>query len=448
MAMFVLTGISPAPAQCAEFVTAAPKEMGFSPERLKRLDTLIRQAVDDRQYGGAVVLLARHGKVVHLQSYGEPNLTAGAGGDKNSIFRLYSMSKPLAGAAMILLYEEGKWSPKDPISKFIPEFASLKVFKDVDGFGQIRLEEPEHAPTMRELMTHTAGFIYGGGSSPVDRFYRDEQGRGIVNGSPTLHAMIERLAKAPLLYQPSTRWIYSVSVDIQGYIIEKLSGMTMPEFLKRRLFEPLGMQDTGFYVPKEKWNRLATLYRVRENDKGGAITAEAVSDDDMTKANLGRGRDFRQEPSLPSGGGGMVSTAADYFRFAQMLLNGGELNGVRVLAPSSVKLMMSDHLPENMTSAYESDPVLNNTPRLGMGYGYDGAVVIDPGKADVPMGKGSYLWEGGLGTWFWADPVNDIVFVGMVQRTQFPGDKAPPTFTDLQELSRAVVYQALLKPEP
>jgi len=419
--------------------------MGFSTERLKRLDTLIRQAVDDRQYGGAVVLLARHGKVVHLESYGEPNLTAGTAGDKNSIFRLYSMSKPLTGAAMMLLYEEGKWSPKDPISKFIPEFASLKVFKDVDGFGQIRLEELEHAPTMRELMTHTAGFIYGGGSSPVDPFYRDQQGRGIVNGSPTLHAMIERLAKAPLLYQPSTRWIYSVSVDIQGYIIEKLSGMTMPEFLRRRLFEPLGMQDTNFYVPKEKWNRLATLYRVRENDKGGAITAEAVSDDDLTKANLGRGRDFHQEPSLPSGGGGMVSTAADYFRFAQMLLNGGELNGVRVLAPSSVKLMMSDHLPESMTSAYESDPVLNNTPRLGMGYGYDGAVVVDPGKADVPMGKGSYLWEGGLGTWFWADPVNDIVFVGMVQRTQFPGDKAPPTFTDLQELSRAVVYQALLE---
>lgn len=322
MATFVLTGISPAPAQSSELVTAAPKEMGFSTERLKRLDTLMRQAVDDRQYGGAVVLLARHGKVVHLESYGEPNLTAGTAAEKNSIFRLYSMSKPLTGAAMMLLYEEGKWSPKDPISKFIPEFASLKVFKDLDDFQQIRLEEPEHAPTMRELMTHTAGFIYGGGSSPIDPFYRDGQGRGIINSRSTLHAMIEHLAKAPLLYQPSTRWIYSASVDIQGYIIEKLSGVTMPEFMKRRLFEPLGMQDTDFYVPEEKWKRLATLYRVRENDKGGAITAEAVSDDDLSKANLGRGRDFHQEPSLPSGGAGMVSTAADYFRFAQMLLNG------------------------------------------------------------------------------------------------------------------------------
>jgi CubicO group peptidase (beta-lactamase class C family) len=259
--------------------------------------------------------------------------------------------------------------------------------------------------------------------------------------------MIEHLAKAPLLYQPSTRWIYSVSVDIQGYIIEKLSGLTLPEFMKRRLFEPLGMQDTDFYVPKEKWNRRATMYRVRENDKG-AITAEAVSDDDINKA-LGGFPDWHQQPSLPSGGGGMVSTAADYFRFAQMLLNGGELNGVRVLAPSSVKLMMSDHLPENMTSAYKrvDTNAPSNTPRLGMGYGYDGAVVIDPGKADVPMGKGSYLWDGGAGTWFWVDPVNDIVFVGMLQRMQFPDDKAPPTFTDLEERSRAVVYQALLKPE-
>jgi len=426
-------------AHSAHLPPATSDKVGFSPQGLERLDSVMQRAVADRQYGGIVILLARHGKVVRFESFGKPNLSAGQSGGRESIFRLASMSKPITGAAMMMLWDEGKWSPKDAISKFIPEFASLKVYKDLDDFGTVRVEEPEHPPTMRELLTHTAGFSYGFGSSPVDELYRGNSGKSILDPHSSLQAMIGRLARAPLLYQPSTRWVYSLSVDIQGYIIEKLSGMTLPEFLKRRMFEPLGMKDTGFYVPKEKWSRFATMYRVRQN-KVGAVVSEALSNDGQPVSLLPL--DYRQEPSQPSGGGGMVSTAEDYFRFAQMLLNGGELNGVRVLSPAAVKLMISNHLPDSMTAEYKR--IVTNTPRLGMGYGYDGAVVVDAGKADLPLGNGSYLWDGAFGTWFWIDPVNAIVFVGMVQRTAFPGDKQPTTYTDLQELSKALVYQALL----
>lgn len=422
----------------AELLTVAPDKVGFSGERLERLDALMRQAVTDRQYGGIVVLLARHGKVVRFESFGKPNLSGGSSDDRESIFRLASMSKPLTGAAMMLLWDEGKWGPKDPISKFIPEFGSLKVYKGLDDFGAVQVEEPEHAPTMRELLTHTAGFSYGFGASPVDQLYRDGAGRNVLDPHSSLRAMIERLARAPLLYQPSTRWVYSLSVDIQGYIIEKLSGMTFPEFLRKRLFDPLGMKDSGFYVPKEKWSRFATMYRVRQNENG-VVAADALPNDQPLEFLP---LDYRQEPSQPSGGGGMVSTAADYFRFAQMLLDGGELNGVRVLSHAAVKLMISNHLPDDMTANYKR--LVTNTPRLGMGYGYDGAVVVDAAKADLPVGNGSYMWDGAFGTWFWIDPATDIVFVGMVQKTALAGDKRPDTYTDLQELSKAVVYQALL----
>jgi len=438
MIMSALAGIQSARAQGTDLPIATPEKVGFSSERLKQLDALMQQAVADKQYGGIVVLLARHGKVIRFESFGKPGRTEYA---KEAIFRLASMSKPITGAAMMLLYDEGKWGPKDPVSKFIPEFASLKVFKDLDDFGRIRVEEPEHAPTMRELMTHTAGLSSGFGSSPVDQLYRDKAGNSIFDPRSSLQAMIQQLAKAPLLYHPSTRWVYGISVDIQGYIIEKLSRMTLPEFLRKRLFEPLGMKDSGFYVPKEKWNRFATLYRVRESDKG-EVTAEALSND-YSPIELFP-LDYTREPSQPSGGGGMVSTAEDYFRFAQMLLNQGEFNGVRILSPAAVKLMTSNHLPDNMTSAYKS--IVTNTPRLGMGYGYDGAVVIDAAKADLPIGNGSYMWDGAFGTWFWVDPANDIVFVGMVQRTALPGDKLPDAYTDLQELSKVVIYQALLRP--
>ena len=414
---------------------ATPESVGFSSERLKRLDAVMQRLVDEKEYAGGGTLVARHGKVIHFAALGKKDLASAAPLEKDSIFRIFSMTKPVTAAAMMTLYEEGKWSPQDPISKFVPQFAGLKVYKGVDSVGRMMLEDPVHPPTMRELMTMTAGFGYGGDSTPADKLYQDDQGRSIfLSGS--LQAMIDRLAKAPLLYQPSSRWMYSLSVDIQGYIIEKLSGMTLPEFMKKRLFEPLGMKDTDFYVPSDKRNRFVTLYKM--DDKDELVSADVAS----------FGYNFDHEPSLPAGGGGLVSTAADYFRLAQMLLNGGELDGARILGPQTVKLMTSNHLPDSLMGEFQGGGNMFNHPRAGLGYGFDGAAITDTGQADVPIGKGSYLWDGAAGTWFWIDPTYDIVVVGMVQRLGWwaKGNVmgAPPY---AEQLCMAATYQALMTPD-
>lgn len=413
----------------AEPHLASPESVGFSSERLQRLDALLQRVVNEKEYAGVVTLLARHGKIVHLKAFGKSELASGTPMATDAIFRIFSMTKPITGAAMMMLYEEGRWNPQEPIYRYIPEFAHLKVYKDLDGFGSMVLEDATHPPTMRELMTHTAGFSYGWGPGPVDRSYRDEHDGSIFSGD-SLQTVIERLAKAPLSYQPGSRWQYSLSVDIQGYIIEKLSGISLPEFMKKRLFEPLGMKDTDFFVPADKRKRLAALYRMSD---GG----------ELVPADTGPRGKYDEEPKLPLGGGGLVSTAVDYFRFAQMLLNRGELDGVRVLGPRSVDLMTSNHLPEGIRVDFNGVQM-----RPGIGYGFDGAVITDPDKAVVPIGKGSYLWDGAAGTWFWIDPVYDIVFVGMVQRlgwsTRTANQELPP---DLEELTRAVSYQALVKPD-
>ena len=427
---FTVSGLPLASAHAGvELRRASPESVGFSTERLAHLDALMQRVVAAKDYAGVVTLLARHGRVIHYKAFGKADLARGTALEKDGIFRIFSMTKPITGAAMMLLYEEGKWSPQDPLYRYIPEFAHLKVNTRLNGFDAMVLEEPTHPPTMVELLTHTAGFAYGWGDGPVDRLYRDQQNRTIfLSGS--LQAMIERLSKAPLLYQPGTRWIYSLSVDVQGYIVEKLSGMTLPEFMKKRLFEPLGMADTSFYVPPEKRGRLTTLYKM--SDQGELAPAEPIL-----------GIQYDQTPALPEGGAGLVSTAADYFRFAQMLLNKGELNGTRILGSRTVELMMSNHLADSVQVEFGGIQM-----RPGIGYGFDGAVVTDPARAAVPLAKGAYFWDGAAGTWFWIDPTADIVFVGMIQRLGWtsgtPERPAPP---DLQELSRAVTYQALVHPE-
>src|ERR1700733_13223022 len=306
-----------------DLTVVKPETVGFSSERLERLHALMQEAVDKKYQAGMVTILARHGKVVDYRAYGERDMASHAPMTKDTIFRDYSMTKPVTAVAMMILYEEGKWLPSDPISKFIPEFKDLKVLKGLNADGKMILADPDHAPTMRELMTHTAGFTYGFfGDTPVDAMYRDQK----VLQSANLHEMVEKLAKIPLAYQPGTRWRYSVSMDIQGYIVEKLSGKSLPDFMRENIYQPLGMKDAGFFVPQEKRDRFMTLYRSGPN---GDLVADA---------NAGPNpRDYDHVPTLPSGGGGMVSTAEDYYRFASMLARGGELGGARVLAPASVK---------------------------------------------------------------------------------------------------------------
>jgi len=398
-----------------------PEALGFSSERLERLHAGMQREVDQKQLAGIVTILARHGKVVEERTYGKKDIASGAPMTKDTIVRIFSMTKPVAGVAMMILYEEGKWHPLDPVSKYIPEFAHLKVFKGVDDSGNMILEDPVHPPTMHELMTHTAGFTYGFfGDTPVDKMYRDQQ----VWQSQSLQEMIDKLAKIPLLYQPGTRWVYSASMDIQGYIVEKLSGQSLPDFMQQHIFGPLAMKDTGFFVPKEKRNRFATLYASGQNGELSAPGATAT--------------DYVTQPSMPSGGGGMVSTAQDYLRFAQMLLNGGELEGVRILAPATVELMTSNHLAASlMTGEFSIGPAIM---RPGLGWGYDCAVYTNPLEADAPVGKGTFFWLGAADTWFWVDPTNELIFVGMTQRMIGPGEP------NVEALSQPLVYQALLKP--
>ena len=405
-------------ATLAPLPTAAPQSVGFAPSLPENMDAGMQALIDQKALAGIVTLVARHGKVVQHKAYGVASLETGAPMKLDTIGRIYSMTKPITGVAMMMLYEEGKWQPGDPIAKHIPEFANLKVYAG-EKDGQPVLEEPVHPPTMGELMSHSAGFTYGAfGNTPVDQMYRKNN----PLEAPSLQGMIDRLATLPLLYQPGTKWVYSVSVDIQGYLVEKLSGKTFPEFLRTRLFEPLGMIDTAFYVPAGKVSRTATVYAY-DKAKAGLAPAEPI---------------VTTPPGLPSGGGGLYGTAADYFRFAQMLLNGGEFNGKRILKKTSVDMMRTNVL---------SDTALNSKSGIGpaqfspaQGFGYDFAVVLDPDAAKRQVGKGTYWWWGIAGTWFWIDPANDVVFVGIIQRRGgFPGA------ANHEDISRRVIAEALPK---
>jgi len=424
----IALGLSTAPAQqpsapaVIDMTPVSPESVGFSSERLERLHTFIQSVVDKKELSGAVTILARHGKIVDYRTYGVQDFSSGVPMSKETIFRDYSMTKPVTGVAMLILYEEGKWLPSDPISKFIPEFANLKVFAGLDSTGKMILVAPDHPPTMRELMTHTAGFSYGDGDGPVDVMYQKLD----IRHAATFKQMIDGLAQVPLNYQPGTKWRYSLSMDIQGYIIEQITGQSLPDFMRDHLFVPLGMRDAGFSIAADNRARFATLY---ENDGHDGLKADTTNGSGMG--------DFLNPPTRPSGGGGLISTAEDYYRFAQMLGNSGKLGGVRILAPSSVRLMDTNHLPASMLTG--EFHVGSQTFRPGLGYGYDCAVLFDPQTADLPDGKDTFFWDGAASTWFWVDPTNDIVFVGMIQRI---GGGKP----NMEYSTRPLVYQALTDP--
>ena len=399
-----------------------PESVGFSSGTLEELDPAMQGIIDARHLAGVVTLVARHGKVVQHKAYGLQDIVTRTPMQVDTIVRVYSMTKPIAGAALMMLYEEGKWQPSDPIAKHIPEFANLKVFSGMDANGQPILVAPSHRPTMGELMSHNAGFTYGlFGNSPVDKMYQADN----PLDAPSLQAFIEKVARMPLLYQPGEKWVYSVSVDIQGYLVQKLSGKTLPDFLRDRIFTPLGMKDTGFMVPVSKLSRVSTIYAW----------------DQASKALKGAPHDpgISRMPGLPSGGGGLYSTAADYFQFAQMMLNGGELNGKRLLKRSTVAMMRTNVLNEQTLNSKSGIGPVHLSPELG--FGYDFAVMTDPAALKSPLGKGTYWWWGIAGTWFFNDPTNDLLFIGMIQRRG-----GAPGAVNHEDAARAVVYKALVDP--
>ena len=405
-------------ATLAPLPQATPQSVGLFSDLPANMDAAMQSLIDKKHLAGIVSLVARKGKVVQHKAYGFQDADSQTPMRTDTIAKIYSMTKPITGVAMMMLFEEGKWKPSDPIAKHIPEFANLKVFAG-DKDGVMVLEDPAHPPTMGELMSHTAGFTYGlFGNTPVDLIYR----KNSPLAAPSLQGMIDRLASMPLLYQPGTRWVYSVGVDIQGYLVEKLSGKTFPEFLRTRLFEPLQMIDTAFYVPAGKHSRVATIYAY-DKTKGGLAAAPGES---LVTAM----------PGLPSGGGGLYSTAADYFRFAQMLLNGGELDGKRVLKKNSVEMMRTNVLSEQVLNSKSGIGQAQFSP--AQGFGYDFAVVIDPAAAKRQVGKNSYWWWGIAGTWFWIDPTHDVIGIGIIQRRG-----GAPGAENHEDLQRRVIYDAL-----
>ena len=394
-----------------DLAAASPESVGMSSERLHRLDAAMKKLVDDKSVADLVTLVERHGKVVDYNAYGVLDVRKPDPAQKDSIFRIYSMSKPVTGVAMMMLYEEGKWQINDPVSRYIPEFAHLKVYAGKNDDGTPKLVDAQRSMTMRELMTHTAGLGYIlSPNNPVDKMIIDAN---ILNSAAPLQTMIDGLGKTPLLAQPGTRWSYSIAVDVQGYLVEKFSGQSFADFLRTRIFEPLGMKDTGFYVPKEKLPRFAQVHT-----GSGANLSVDTNRPDPAVVPLGA-----------SGGGGLFSTAMDYARFCEMLLQGGQLNGVRLLAPRTVEMMRTNYV--------NPEPLKTMPP--GTGWGMDFQVVTDAAAAGEAVSDGTFSWFGIAGTWFWIDPVRDLAFVGMVQHQNL-GTTRP-----IHALSRSLVYQSIVE---
>lgn len=407
----------PAAASTAALQMATPEEVGMDSARLDRVTQAMQGFVDDGLLAGVVTMAARDNKIVHFESVGYRDIEAQSPMTNDAIFRIYSMTKPITGVAMMILYEEGKFKLSDPVEKYIPEFTDLQVYAGEDDEGIAVLEPQNHKMTVRELMSHSGGLSYGLFSqSKVDDMYNEAN---VLDADSTLQDMIDKLGAIPLRQQPGSMWHYSVSVDVQGYMVEKLSGQKFSDFLEERIFEPLNMTDTDFYVPEEKASRFAQVY-------GYSPAGEL-----MAQEGFGGGNDYMRDQAFESGGGGLVSSTMDYMRFSQMMLNGGVLDGERILAPLTVKLMSSNQLPTGVDGL---NPNATHTK-----FGLDFAVIDDPIQAEA-YSKGEFYWGGAAGTWFWIDPVEDLVFVGMIQ--QF-GAQLP----DVRSTSKRLVYQAIMEPK-
>ncbi len=387
-----------------------PEEIGLSAERLKRISPFMQRYVDSSKLAGTITMVARRGKVAHFECVGMMDKETNKPMKPDTIFRIYSMTKPITSVAVMMLYEEGLFQLTDPVSKFIPEFKDLKVFvKETESGIELTESKPEMA--IWHLLTHTSGLSYGGDENlPVDAMYR----KAVVRPPDgTLREMVQKLGEIPLANQPGGLWRYSLSTDVLGYLVEVLSGQSFDVFLKERIFEPLGMVDTGFHVPAEKLNRFAANYTPTKDGKIEVF-------DEPAKSVFSKPRTFF------SGGGGLVSTTADYIRFAQMLLNKGELDGERLLGRKTIDLMTMNHLPEGL------HPFEDQAGGFGLGF----SVAIDLAKSRSLGSAGSFGWGGAAATNFWVDSQEEIIGLFMTQLMNNP-------YPVIQEF-RVLVYQAII----
>jgi CubicO group peptidase (beta-lactamase class C family) len=376
-----------------ELPRAVPKDVGLSAEKLKQVGALVQTAVDENRTAGAVVLVARRGKVVYLESFGKSAVDDKVPMSSDAIFRIYSMTKPITSVAALILCDDGKLTLDDPVSKFLPEVAGLPV---TAGEGD-KTVKANREITVRDLLRHTSGFTYGFAGTPLDKLYLENN---VLDSATTLAGMVDKLGKLPLQYQPGTRFNYSVSTDVLGRVVEVVSGKPLDEFFEERIFKPLDMRDTAFAVPDDKLPRFTSSHRSVEKGKLEVSDAAATSR-------------FRQKPKMLSGGGGLVSTARDYARFCQMVLAGGELNGERVLRKETVREMTSNHLPP------EALPMtIMGAPLPGTGFGLGVSVLMQStvekhGNADA----GEFGWSGAASTTFWVAPKPEM-FVLVLQQLE------------------------------
>jgi len=389
----------------------------FTQLGLASLKSRMEKFVIDGHVAGISTLLVHDGQVIQYNSFGITNPDTQQPVSQDTIFRIYSMTKPVTSVAMMILYEDGEFELNDPITKFIPEFNNLKVLAS-DGSGLIEMNRP---PTLREVMSNMAGFAYGlVGTDQANSALRERK----ILRSPDLDTFIQETSQIPLLFQPGTYWSYSISADIQGAVIERISGQTLDEFFEERIFRPLNMDDTGFFVPENQYHRFSDVFSYDPQ------TLELRPDRNSEVA-------FKKETiAMMSGGGGLVSTMDDYARFCQMLANGGSLSGTRILKPKTVRLMRRNVLPDDLN--------LNMTGHLsekqvaGMGFGLNFGVIYDAEASPTPYGKNTFFWGGKAGTWFWIDPENDLFFIGMIQRFSQNGPRIV-----FRDISSDYVYRAM-----
>ena len=400
------------------------EEVGFDAQRLARIDEHFKTYVDDGRLPGWLVLVSRAGKIAHLSTYGKRDEEAGLPVEEDSLFRVYSMTKPITSVAAMMLYEEGAFQLTDPVSKFIPSFANLRVFRG--GTSNKPVLVPAVEPVrIWHLLTHTSGLTYGFHyAHPVDAIYRSAGFEFGTRRGLDLEQTCDAWAELPLQFQPGTEWNYSVSTDVLGRVVEVASGMTLDRFFAERIFEPLGMTDTAFHVDESEHERLGALYALP------AGSTQRVRHDAMGNNALSR-------PEFLSGGGGLVSTAADYHRFVQMLLGGGELDGTRLLGSRTVAYMSRNHLPGGVDIETFGRPINAETGSAGIGFGLGFGVVDDPAAVKGLCSRGEYHWGGLASTAFWVDPSEEITVVFL---TQLMPSSAYPIRPELRQL----VYQALV----
>lgn len=400
-----------------------PREVGLSPERLSRLDEHFRRYVDDGRLAGWLVAVARHGRVAHMSSYGSADAARTRDFTEDTVVRLYSMTKPLTSVAAMMLVERGQLALKDPVANFLPEFGESQVF--TGGSAESPVLVPQERPMLIwHLLTHTAGLTYGfQQQDPVDEMYR---AAGFEWGYPDgfdLDDCCRVWASLPLLFQPGTEWNYSVATDVLGRVVEVVSGRSLDRFFEDEILGPLGMHETSFSVPDERRERLADLF-IPDGSTGRAVQAPAVLD-------------RRNPPRVLSGGGGLYGTIDDYLRFCQMILNGGELDGARLLGRHTVSYMARNHLPGDVDLEAYGRPLFSETTYDGIGFGLGFSVVIDAAANKVPCSEGELAWGGAASTAFWIDPAESLSVVFL---TQLLPSSTHPIRPELKQL----VYQSLI----